>query len=109
VLTQADGTSTTVGYKGCKKNGRGITKSKTGETLFDCTFKKDLPFVGDKCLSSWSNSRYEGGMANGKYEGKGTFYWNTGMKLEGDWVGGKGKGLVTKADGTSYESSIDFS
>jgi hypothetical protein len=108
-LTEKDGSSVTVGYKGCQKSGRGITKDSTGKTLFDCTFSRGNPYSGDNCLQTFNNGRYEGPMVNGKYEGKGTFYWNNSTKFVGDFVGGKGKGLAYRADGSSYRSAIDFS
>ena len=39
--------------------------------------------------------RYEGDFKNGKSEGKGIYYWNDGMRYEGDWKNDKreGKGI----------------
>ena len=36
-------------------------------------------------IKTYDNGRYEGQLINGKKEGKGIFYYNSGSRYEGDW------------------------
>ncbi len=51
------------------------------------------------------DERYEGGLVNDQFHGKGTFFFANGNKYVGDWVNNKrqGYGVMYFADGDRYE------
>lgn len=55
-----------------------------------------------------SNGKYSGNIKNGKYNGKGTYTWNTGDKYVGNWIEGNrtGSGVYYYSNGDIYEGSF---
>ncbi len=54
------------------------------------------------------DERYEGGLVNDQFHGKGTFFFANGNKYVGDWVNNKrqGYGVMYFADGDRYEGQF---
>ena len=79
-------------YNGVTKRGK-IEKGKFVEAAKN--IKKE----------TYSNGYYEGELANGKRNGYGTYYWNSGSRYEGNWVNDvrKGFGRFFWKDGGRYE------
>ncbi|KAG2378226.1 hypothetical protein C9374_008369 [Naegleria lovaniensis] len=71
--------------------------------------EKNGRMEGEKCRFSYvmEGMRYEGEMKDGQFHGKGTLYYSSGAKLEGQWEEGR---LVEKTyiykDGLKFNEDI---
>jgi hypothetical protein len=92
-LTDIDGFITTVVFKNCKANGKGVVKDGNGKTLFTGTFK-DGEYWEGKGFKKFSNGyTYEGEFSNGKLHGEGTLTFGND-KFIGNWNYGLGSGKI---------------
>ena len=59
-------------------------------------------------MYSNNGDRFEGDYKNGKYEGKGIYYFNNGDRYEGDYKNDKaeGNGIYYSKDGVAASSSF---
>lgn len=61
------------------------------------------------CTVKYPNGRYEGECIDGKGEGKGDFYWDSGDHYQGDWSNKnkQGEGILTYQNGDIFEGQFE--
>lgn len=92
--------------------GRGLTPSSTtsgtsGSTPISNTFTSSSTASNTSKMEThkFDNGSYTGEMADGKFNGQGTYCWTDGGRYEGQWVNDKqqGEGIYYYANGCRYE------
>ena len=92
--------------------GRGLTPSSTtsgtsGSTPISNTFTSSSTASNTSKMEThkFDNGSYTGEMADGKFNGQGTYCWTDGGRYEGQWKNGNmhGRGIFYYANGSKYK------
>ena len=87
-----------------KRNGKGSIKSKSGQLVYEGSFKDDL-YDGDGLWISEQGLIFTGNFIQGKRNGRGLLFSNENKyRYDGEWIDDlkSGKGTETNPDGSSY-------
>ena len=95
-----------------------IFSSDNSKNITNIFYENGLKYEGfaKKCVENGKGSlykinifkTYEGEFKDGKYHGKGTFYWNDGAKYTGDWESDTkhGRGILIMPNGEKYDGDF---